>query len=410
MKFAKVLLTVAFVTMMLSGVSYAQDEAISSGTGRYEALGSSPFIWDAATDINNNPAWASQYKHYLFGDIGRDVVNNYELTDQYLGVNFGIGKQISLGAVLNKREDRWDEFGNPYGIQSPIVPMKILFAVSGETFSFGVAPYLAMWSSETKPAGQGDTTYNSSSIGGQLGFIWNVEKLSFIEGAFDMKINSYKKEVTNVTTPFKGNNEGGLQFAANFRGKFNVQKQYGINLVPYIGFSTYSWNPTESPLPTPTTVFTKYSNFNIQGGIGINMPVLDNGLFGGGVSAGYRTFTGDNWLTANDEYKYTALTLPKFNLGLEWKFVDWLVGRLGYSRAMISTDNKYTNGNLTDESSITVATDPIQTINLGIGMQFGRFSLDGTIGEKMLKNSPYLISGQNNDLYGVISASYNFRK
>jgi hypothetical protein len=410
MKLTKVLLTFAFVTMLLSGVSFAQDGAISSGTGRYEALGSNPFIWDAAIDMNNNPAWAAQYKNYLFGDIGRNVVSENELTDQYFGVNFGLSKQISLGAVLNKREDRWDEFGNPYGIQSPIVPMKILFAVSTDNFTFGAAPYLALWSKEVKPAGQGDTNYSSSSIGGQLGFIWNLDKQSFIEGAFDIKINSYKYEVTNVTTPFKGNNEGGLQFAANFRGKFNVQKQYGISLVPYVGFGTYSWNPTESPLPTPNTVFTQYSNFNVQGGIGINMPVMENGLFGGGISAGYRSFKGENWLTGGDEYKYTAFTLPKFNLGLEWKFVDWLVGRVGYSRAMISTDDKYSNNGLTDETSLTIASDPIQTINLGLGMQFGRFSLDGTIGEKLLKNSPYVISGQTNDLYGVISASYNFKK
>lgn len=77
---------------------------------------------------------------------------------------------------------------------------------------------------------------------------------------------------------------------------------------------------------------------------------------------------------------------------------------------MISTDDKYSNNGLTDETSLTIASDPIQTINLGLGMQFGRFSLDGTIGEKLLKNSPYVISGQTNDLYGVISASYNFKK
>jgi hypothetical protein len=34
-------------------------------------LGNSRFILDAATDINNNPAWNTQYRNYAFGDIGR---------------------------------------------------------------------------------------------------------------------------------------------------------------------------------------------------------------------------------------------------------------------------------------------------------------------------------------------------
>ncbi len=407
MRFVK-LLFLAFVLMLLTNVSYSQEEAISSGTARYEALGFNPFIWDAAVDMNNNPAWASQYKNYLFGDIGREVVNDNQLTDQFIGVNFKLSKQISLGVVLNKREDRWNEFGAPYGIQEPIVPVKVLFAFGNENIKFGVAPYLTFWSREGSYAGSGDTTLNSSSIGGNAGFIWNLNKASLIEGAVDLKINSYKKEISNTTTPFEGKNEGGLQFAANFRGKFNVQKQYGINLVPYIGFATYSWNPTESPTPTPNTVYRDYSNFDINGGIGINMPIMENGLLGGGLSIGYHSFKGTNWLTANDEYKYTAFTFPKFNLGVEWKFVDWLVGRIGYSRAVISTDDKYSNSGLTDEVKNTLPTDPIQTINLGLGMQFGRFSLDGTIGEKLLKNGPNLISGKDNDFYGVISASYNF--
>ena len=100
-------LAVMLLLFMAVG-AYAQ--SIPSGTGRYEALGNSPFILDAATDINSNPAWNNYYRNYAFGDIGRNVINDFALSDQYAGVTFGIGKKLNLGMILNKRDDKWDLF------------------------------------------------------------------------------------------------------------------------------------------------------------------------------------------------------------------------------------------------------------------------------------------------------------
>jgi hypothetical protein len=47
---------------------------------------------------------------------------------------------------------------------------------------------------------------------------------------------------------------------------------------------------------------------------------------------------------------------------------------------------------------------------MGLGLHFGRFSIDGTIGERLLKQGPYVFTGNTNDLFGMISASYNFKK
>jgi hypothetical protein len=82
-------------------------QSIPSGTGRYEALGYNPFIMDAATDINRNPAWAGIYYNYAFGDIGTATSSSeggsdFVLDNQYAGINFHIGKMLSLGAVLTK--------------------------------------------------------------------------------------------------------------------------------------------------------------------------------------------------------------------------------------------------------------------------------------------------------------------
>ena len=52
--------------------------------------------------------------------------------------------------------------------------------------------------------------------------------------------------------------------------------------------------------------------------------------------------------------------------------------------------------------------DDVQTISIGAGFHFGRFSIDATVSERWLKGGVNFVSGTNNELFGVISASYNF--
>jgi hypothetical protein len=57
-----------------------------------------------------------------------------------------------------------------------------------------------------------------------------------------------------------------------------------------------------------------------------------------------------------------------------------------------------------------LASSSIQTISLGAGFHFGRFSIDATVSERWLKQGINFVSGQSTDLFGVVSASYNFGK
>jgi hypothetical protein len=433
MKSIKLLVLFIFAVLLLSNVSYSQ--SIPGGTGRYEALGSNPFMLDPVMDINNNPAWSTAYKNYVFGDIGRGKNPTgstdplFELTGQYAGINFKVSKDMNLGLVLNKREDKWDQFNNygTSGCSSPIVPLKVLFGYATPNFALGFAPYYSAWS-QSSDSTQGTETQNlswkSSSLGATLGMIYKMNQ-NWFEGAVDFKMNSYKYEGTYTGTlgssSYLNENEGGMQLAVNLRGWFLANKPNKVAIVPYLGFGVYSWNPKITTSPAAfTTVLPKYSEMNINGGIGVNMPVLENGMLATGLSAGFYQYKSEISDATNYIGKYTAFTLPKFNIGLEWKFVDWLSGRFGYSRSIISTGTKETGNNTTVtpaiaytiENKISQASDPVQTINLGIGLHFDRFSLDGTIGERLLKNGPFIITNNvdNNDFYGVFSASYNFNR
>ncbi len=409
MKIAKLLLVSVFAVLLLSNISFSQ--AISSGTARFEALGYNPFINDASIDINRNPAWANFYRNYAFGDLGREVVNDFQLTDQFGAVNFGVSKSITLGMVLNKREDRWNDFiGKTFSEASavePIVPFKLLFSYTSDKFTLGFAPYITSRSLESKGTNY-DSVWSGSSFGAQLGTVFVLDG-GWFEAAIDGKFNKIKREITlsGVTNTYK--NAGGLQFDGFLRGKFMLVKQMKLSLVPYASVGFYSWNPTIEPTLLGF-LETKHSYMNIMGGLGISMPILDKGFMAGGLSAGFNSHTATATSTLTDEFKYSAFVFPKFNLGMEWALTDWLIGRLGYSRAVTSDNQKYTDVGVTTEVMRTLASDPIQTITMGLGFQFGRFSIDGTIGEKLLKEGIYTVSGKSNNLFGMLSASYNFNK
>lgn len=410
MKFAKLLSIMLLGIMLVSSVSFGQ--SIPSGTARYEALGYNPFIKDASIDINRNPSWATVYRNYVFGDIGRDVVGNdqYQLTEQWAGVNFGVSKDVSLGLVLNKFEDKWTDFNNysnnVYGVNRPVVPLKVLFGWQmSPKFALGVAPYYAGWSYEFDSTGQ-NHKWSSMSLGGTIGVLGKLEG-GWIEGAVDLKINKYKYERTIATTSNIDENEGGMQMDVFTRAFFTVNKNLGVNLVPYLGFGMYSWNPTSTPLVAGG--YNKYSHLNFMGGLGLNMPVLDNGLLAGGLSLGYHQFE-NKYEASNYTYTYSEFVLPQFNLGIEWPFTDWLTGRAGYSRSVISSKSNVESAGNTYFWKSTGVSDSKQTITVGFGLDFNRFNLSGTVGEKLFKDGFYIMTGKTNELFGVLSASYYFGK
>ncbi|MCX6156368.1 MAG: hypothetical protein NTY74_00115 [Ignavibacteriae bacterium] len=417
MKFAKLLSVVLFAVMLLTSVSYGQ--SISSGTARYEALGYNPFIKDASIDINRNPAWTTVYRNYTFGDIGRNAVgtDQYQLTDQFGAVNFGVSKDVALGLVLNKYEDNWTDFpaaiDTVLGIKRPVVPLKITLGWQmSPKFALGFAPYYAAWSSEQQFTAVTDITkLSSSSLGATVGLLSKLEN-GWIEGAVDAKFNSYKSDVTVGTTNTVQNNQGGMNLSFFTRGFFLINKSMGLNLVPYLAFSTSSWNP----IAVPTSLGypdNQFSTMNLGGGIGVNMPVFDNGLLAGGLSFGYSSLSDKSALSSGRNITNTAFVLPAFNLGLEWPFTDWMTGRVGYSRAVASVKNNVetTIGTaVTTYTKGTAVSSPDQTITTGLGFHFNRFSIDGTVGEKLFKDGFYIVTGKINELFGMLSASYNFGK
>jgi hypothetical protein len=397
-------------------------QSIPSGTGRYEALGNSPFILDAATDINNNPAWSNYYRDYSFGDIGRNTDGEgsaFELSDQYAGVSFGVTKKLALGVIVNKTNDGWSTFGGNatnLGINSPIVPTTVLIGYSlNKNFHLGLAPYVAMWKRnyESSDTNSADTNRSSRSLGANLGVMYNMKK-GWIEGVIHFRMNKYESETITSSTTTTADNDGGLEIGVALRGWFNTKSKTAV--VPVLGFMMYGFTP-KTVSGSTTTLGPEYTFMNISGGVGLNIPITDDIQIAGGVVAEYNTFkasfTGDS-LNPTTEFKRNDLVAPRFHMAGETRIADWLTARFGFNRAitMRSDESSSTLGGSTTTTNVDelLPSNSVQTVSLGAGFHFGRFSIDATVSERWLKQGINFVSGTSNELFGVVSASYNFAK
>lgn len=399
---SKHFLAIMFLVFIAAG-TYSQ--SIPSGNGRYNALGNSPFILDASVDMFNNPAWNNYYRDYAFGDLNQNGENDN--FDGNAGVTFAVGKKWNLGMIINRRQDLFGLFNvdTLRPANSPVVPFMGLIGTSvSKNFHVGLAPYVSMGSQEfTDTTGNQTVKNTSSSIGANLGFMYMMKK-GWIEGAIRFRMNGFKNEVTAGTTTTTTDNSGGMEIGVGLRG-WLYTKGNKIAIVPVLGFNTYSFQPKVSGSFTANGL--NYSWMNISGGVGLNWPIMDDIQIAGGVTVAYNTAKSDSGAVEN---KFTNFVAPNFNMAMETRITDWLTARLGFNKAieMQKAENTF------QTNSQTFGSSAASTINLGAGFHFGRFSIDATVSERWLKQGVYFISGGNNtgdrDMFGVISASYNFAK
>lgn len=390
-------LAVMLLLVMVAG-SYSQ--SIPSGTGRHSALGNSPFILDAHVDMLGNPAWNNYYRNYAFGDLS--PFDGSEFTG-HVGATFAVGKKWNLGLIVNRVSDAWATMGD--SASTPVVPfMGLIGYTASKTFHLGLAPYYRSGGNKFVGSDSAGTTIEntSSSLGANLGFIYMIKK-GWVEGALLFRMNSFKNEAPSTVYE----NDGGMEFGANFRAWIYPTKGSKVAVVPVLGFYTFSFQ-NQLTVSGTTSNENKNSFMNIDGGVGLNWPIMDDIQIAGGIRAHYLTFKSEP--DSGNAFEQSNLLAPHYNFAVETRITDWITARLGFDRGVQNVSQDYPNAGTT-EFSYKDQTSPSSTISLGTGFHFGRFSVDATISESWFKHGPNFISGgDGNDLFGIVSASYNFQK
>lgn len=404
------------IVLFLVTSGFAQNIEKTGGYARILGMGNNPYIIDPySTTVN--PAWGAVYDNFLFGDLGAQGGGN---SGQFVSANFGVGKNFTLGMILARNDfngfsiSRLDPGillgqGVVGGLNS-IVPggaiaLQNNFELMGTmTFgktSVGLGVAYASTTNDFTPAVAGTEREGSAS---QIGF--NVGVLAQITGSLKLDLGaSLIMPNASFTPSATGQTESKVsQTFIGINARLFWKYSSKLSFVPVVGFLTASGTADNGTI-TPSVSTDLPSVTVITAGIGINYVVGDF-LLAGGPAFATSSITTPAIPNGDPELSTSALTFPLWNLGLEWKMNDWLVGRLGYVGATNKVTTESSNGATppaVDENIVTQFIPYGATI--GLGFRLGDFSLDGTVNVEVLRQGLNNI-GNFGPTFAYMSASY----
>jgi hypothetical protein len=412
----KKLFTIFTFILIIASITLGQAKETprSGGFARVQAMGLNPYIVDPYY-MTVNPAWASVYYDFLWGDLGstKAAFVNDAGNGEFAGFNFQLSEELVLGAMLTR-----NDFNNQFSIGSlnaanalitqinniipagtQVVPlnnnMEVLAAFKLGKLSIGLGASYAGSTNQNNPSTGGSTEASASQIGVNAGIVTltNLVKLD-ASAAILMPSASFtapNTKETKVSQTF-------IQAQARVFYKLSTK----FSLVPSATFVTSSGTAdaagTSSDLP---------STMILIAGLGLSYEVGDV-LVAGGPAFIY-TSTTTKVKDAADQTDATTM-FPVWNVGVEWNIAEWLVGRFGY----IAQTQKETNQTLVpaDPKKIneTVITSYlVSQAVVGLGFKIGRLSLDGTVNVDVLRQGLANLGNANaGATFGYLSISFGF--
>ena len=459
---ARRLLILSLLVVLVVSLGFSQ--AKNGGIARMIALGGAnpannfvvnPFIYDDPTWTLLNPAYISQYKDYAWMNVAGGRVNNAVpdagLGQQFSGVNFGFGKELTVGAILSYDPSSFSNLRgvlnnfigtvgkrapNPVGLAAPgpLEVFEVVGALKVGTMDLGLGITYGWTNSDFTNGDTAAGAVTDASLPGHLlgirgGLFLDLGGGSSVNGSVAFRTASASDKVTikgSANGQGESNYSAGateLQIAAAARLKVSNK----FSFVPYGAFVSVSIDPKEDNVVKGDST-TKRENtitttaFVVGAGGELRMPSF---LLAGGVSLVSSSTKAEPKDAAGKALTKSTTSLwafPVFNLGMEWWFTDWLAGRAGYYRSFSSNGSKTeppAGGGFTVERNVFAGTSffPFALssyssdglVTLGLGLKFKGFALDGTVSEEALRRGLGLIGAADNiNTFGYVTISYCF--
>jgi len=417
----------------------AQDEIIplNGGLARTVALGGgpqNPYTKDY-TDVFTNPAYALEYKDLLFSDIGYSFTQ-YSASGQYIGVTLAI-TDFALGIAIGKREGPMfsENSYNPsftfsasdnmtagasgrwgISVNEPKAPVQIFGAYKMEKLTLGAALYRSGWSSSGNITLIQKYEANQNQTGLKFGIIFEESPERIYEGSLLARLNRSSIDISPANPTANSYEANGYELALNVRGFIKLNEK--IDIIPRgrLGYFTYKPEVTTTPASPFANEPNNYSKIEVEAGAAVNSK-FEGGFVSVGLSVQYITLTNDitspsGSVLLTEENSITWFDLPKINIGSEFEILSWLKGRLGYFKRL-STQTT-TLGTTVLETSIGNEPGYVpnlglsaasQQLSFGLGIAVQRVAIDGLVGERFLAAGPSILSGNVQDMFGVVSVS-----
>lgn len=398
------------IVFSLSVTIFAQDDGVKDhrygGFARLHAMGDNPYIVDP-DNIKTNPAYASVYSNFLWGDIGSASTSSDDGLGQFAAFNFRASKDLTLGIMLTRNDFSSSSIGtldpgnlvnilNSGGasIVAPDNNLELLGSYKLGDLVLGLGISYASTKNDFSPAtGTGDKN-SFSQFGANVGVQGFLTPGFKFDAAFSLLLPSANLE------PATGDKlEGSNTFMlANARGFINLSSNFTLvpNLAFYNGSGSVSVGGQSTDLP---------SMMGLLVGVGL---AYRNGnlLIAGGPAFNYESMTFPAVENSNPELKDSRMTFPGWNLGAEWYFTEWLVGRMGYVASTFSVTNQ-SPASATTVNENTFTDFSRGDVRLGVGFRFGGFTLDATVNDDMLRHGFNLIGGGVRS-FAYLSGSFAF--
>ncbi|MFI5251710.1 MAG: hypothetical protein ACHQQQ_04675 [Bacteroidota bacterium] len=456
--------------LLISSIGFSQ--AKPGGIARQIALGGSmegtslvmnPFIIDDPTWMYINPAYQAKYKDYGLANIAGADGYGYQNSALSIGLNDTwnaglilsydpsyVSKISPLIANIQRRGFGMAQYVPPIADAMEAV---VSTRCNQITWGFGL---MYGWSGND---GSGTLSHNGAAVhdstnevsgrvfGLRAGMQYDMGNNSILDFAAAIRLDKAHDKYTNVPpdtaifNPVAGYTgeynatATELQFNARWINKVNNK----FTFTPYGELALWSSQPTEDTPPsvepgatlTPATLNSyKLSYLHYALGIGGEYRTQSI-LLVGGVSYQYTNYKTE--LTTTTTTLSTASTIetpvkqfPVLNIGGEWAITDWLAGRMGYYRSIMTSSYKYsynkasippgtTDDYVGEQNSITAGSyvgiggyGADQLVTMGVGLKFGGLAVDATVSESALRSALGLIGNSSLPTFGYMTASYYF--
>ncbi|MBI5215012.1 MAG: hypothetical protein HY960_04615 [Ignavibacteriae bacterium] len=429
------LLLVSVLVLFVSAFSFSQDEIFSSGgTARNIALGGGPInpFLDDAMRVHINPAQFIEYKDFIWGDVGFRTTDGSSGSGstQYLGANITLSENFNTAIIFNKRESPLytSDYSNAWfdptsemnrktfrvGLSDfgrPLNPVELALAYRFEKFDLGASLSIGGWSRSADDIAK-VTEQSSRTTRLKIGGNMEVRDNVVADAVFLFGFNSMKGTYSSFYQTTTLETDGGTEYGFDIRVRYELDDK--LTLIPIGRLYSFTWEPkittTEVSNPVETS---EWSNSTWEMGIGFNYS-KNRLLLVGGATMQIQSLSTNNKMSSISRVEKMS-DLPKISFGMEWKFTDWFIGRMGYFNRFTSTRIEQTATNTSTTTSTTEQPwygDPNgfsagqQRITLGLGFRFWDFAIDGTISEGMIIKGPWFISGETQSLFSLLSLHY----
>jgi hypothetical protein len=414
----KAIISIFFIILLNS--IFAQTETDSTegfkntvlgGTTRVKALGSSKFINDPS-DMFVNPAYAGNYSNLIWGDLGSFSYYENSFSNQNISATVKINKKLTLGAALvNGYLTQESLISNLYEIESMYTKysssidfnfrnnLVIIGSYELEGVKLGLG---ASYFANKKDRYYEDTEVDDHKLGiYQLGFNTGALINIFDDNKLDISASlimcGIKSEYYQVL-----NEKKRIVVMVKSKGFYNYNKN--VQVIPFVEYyNLFDDLLDDNRLENYKHEKTLQSGSSFSFGLGVKYQ--KNGLLiAGGINPLINSYTRKD-ISGDNDYKTSNFGI-NYNLAVEFYFVDWFIGRIGYKALTINNTEEYMDflGKYKYEITNNGYDDGF---TLGVGFRFGGFYLDATVDESIIKKGLGNIGGSA-DTFQYVTLGYNF--